>query len=341
MRVIVPPNLLFRKTFIAAVVIMCTTSTLFGTFGNAQSQSTLDKPVPEIEALRAFWSPILRRPKARPSRTPGTPQSQRLSRLAALGERLFFDKRLSGDLTMSCSTCHIPDLGFTDGQPRRMGRRGQLLSHTVPSLWNVRDAKALTWSADVDTLEEHVDGPLASTDEMAGRWADVVNRLRADPSILAMLPRNMVLSPTVIRIALSEYQRQLTAPRTRFDNWIEGEVNALTNEEQTGFALFVGRASCVSCHNGWRFTDDRLHDLGLNGAPSPGQSLLKKTPQLRGITATAPYMHDGRFVSLAEVVTHYAATGLDVGLKNQARPTRREPLSADEQKLLLAFLKTL
>ncbi|MEO1205752.1 MAG: cytochrome c peroxidase [Pseudomonadota bacterium] len=299
----------------------------------------------DAERLRAFWSPILRRPdvmtvKGDPTKTLGA------TWLAALGERLFFDSRLSGGQSIACATCHQPALGFADGQALRTGLRGRRLAHTVPSLWGVGGAKALNWDGAVATLEEHTDQPLTDPDEMAANWDDVLARLRADPAIRITLPDGMELTAQTVRAALASYQRRLDAPRTRFDRWIEGERTALSPEEQAGFALFVGKASCISCHNGPRFSDDRLHDIGLQEQSSGALKLVaggaKKTPHLRGISKTGPYMHDGRFETLEETLAHYGRRGLRIGLQHHAR-TRPAvvTLSESEQFALRAFLETL
>jgi cytochrome c peroxidase len=155
-------------------------------------------------------------------------------------------------------------------------------------------------------------------------------------------------SEGAIRKALAAYLRSLVSPPGRFDAWIAGDAEALTPAEVRGFRLFTGRAGCVLCHAGWRFTDDRFHDVGLRGRDqgradvqggTPGQ-IAFKTPGLREVVRTAPYMHDGSLPTLAAVLAHYAG-----GFA--ARPTlatnmnRQLRLTAQEKADLIAFLATL
>src|SRR5262249_199752 len=144
------------------------------------------------------------------------------------------------------------------------------------------------------------------------------------------------------------YVRSLVSPPTRFDAWIEGDAGALRGAEIRGFRLFTGKAGCVLCHAGWRFTDDRFHDIGLRGK-DPGRSVVPggtpglrafKPPSLRELAHTAPYMHDGSLPTLAAVVAHYAGGFVArPGLAPNINRTLR--LSAQEKADLVAFLLTL
>lgn len=287
------------------------------------------------QRLRQFWSPILSRP-ALPADAPKPNQKARIE----LGRRLFFDTRLSIAHDMSCATCHRPNRGYADGQARRIGRRNQPLPYTVPSLWNVEAATALTWTGLDTSLEHHVDRPLTSADEMAANWPTLLKRLANDSELIDLTRRGFgsetrIIKAKHVRLALAAYQRTLRSPRTRFDDWLSGDDSALTPREQSGFILFVGRAGCVSCHGGWRFSDDRRHDIGLSGT-----SEALKTPGLRGIGTTAPYMHDGRFETLQDVVTHYAR----IGRSRQGLlpgPATDRTLDRADIEALIAFLQAL
>ena len=148
--------------------------------------------------------------------------------------------------------------------------------------------------------------------------------------------------------AIASYQRTLISPSTRFDRWMQGDARALSKPERNGFHLFVGRARCVNCHSGWAFTDHAFHDIGL-ASTTPGRGRVigravlnqaHKTPSLRELVWTAPYMHDGSIATLEEVVRHYDSGGVD-------RPTRspdmarKLELSASERDDIVAFLKSL
>lgn len=301
-------------------------------------------------SLADFWRPILRRP---PEATPST--APPMSPLARLGERLFFDNRLSANADMSCATCHQPAHGFADPTPRRIGRGGKPLRHHVPSLLNVGWAKALEWDGTITRLEDQMDRPLTSPAEMASTWPELVARLAADRDLSAEFSRifsrkSDPVSRTSIEAALAAYERTLLPPETRFDRSLNGDTKALSDEEQQGFAIFAGKAGCISCHAGWRFTDDARHDIGLpvlaNGSDTdPAPSPWKKTPGLRGLHLTAPYMHDGRFATIEAVVTHYLSPKTSTAAGRHPLGTRFEdesaPISTDEKTALIAFLRTL
>lgn len=148
--------------------------------------------------------------------------------------------------------------------------------------------------------------------------------------------------------ALAAYEASLVSPPTRFDRWVEGDDAALDATEKDGFAIFVGKGGCVSCHGGWRFTDDQFHDIGLL-TDDPGRAGIAtgnggiaafKTPGLRLVSKTGPYMHDGSKATLADVVQHYAG-GLTVRPSLAPNVVRDLRLDARERAVLIAFLRTL
>lgn len=259
---------------------------------------------------------------------------------------------------MSCATCHLPERGFADGTPLRTGRDGKPLRHHVPSLFNVGWAKSFEWDGNVESLEAQLDRPVISPVEMASSWSGIVSRLSADPDMAARFaltfPRDPApISEATIKAALTAYERTIIAPLTRFDLWLAGDDTALAPREQEGFALFIGKAGCISCHSGWRLSDGARHDIGLEppgtGARVHGRSRstasFKKTPGLRGLVSTAPYMHDGRFATIEAVVAHYlsprtrtAAGRHPLGSNHETTKAR---LSAVETRALVAFLRTL
>ena len=180
----------------------------------------------------------------------------------------------------------------------------------------------------------------------------ILRRLNADASLASPLRAAFAdatrLTEDSVAKALAAYVRSLVSPPTRFDAFIEGDAEALSASELRGFRLFTGKAGCVLCHVGWRFTDDRFHDIGLAGSDlgrggvaggTPGLPAFK-TPSLRELAHTAPYMHDGSRANLAAVLKHYAG-----GLKR--RPSLapslqpRLTLTAAERADLIAFLGTL
>jgi cytochrome c peroxidase len=212
-------------------------------------------------------------------------------------------------------------------------------------------SEAYFWDGRAPSLEAQVRMPIVAADEMAGDWPSILGRLNADLGLLAAFqaafPEPAPISEDSVAEALASYVRSLVSPRTRFDAWIEGDGHALEAKEVRGFRLFTGKAGCVLCHVGWRFTDDRFHDIGLPGKDAgrgavaggtPGLPAFK-TPSLRELASTAPYMHDGSRPTLAAVVAHYADTFLK--RPSLAPSIRRLDLTGAERADLIAFLGTL
>ncbi|HWE18187.1 MAG TPA: cytochrome c peroxidase [Hyphomicrobiaceae bacterium] len=270
----------------------------------------------------------------------------------ALGAKLFADPRLSGGGRKSCAACHRPERALTDGLRRAQGAAGKPLRRNTPALWNLAWSKHQFWDGRAPSLEAQARGPIEEPEEMGGDWPTIVSRLEADAGVVrefrASFPEEPAISQATITKALAAYVRSLVSPPTRFDAWVAGDGHALQPAELRGFRLFTGKAGCVLCHNGWRFTDDRFHDIGLPSSDpgrgavpggTPGQRAFK-TPSLREVARTAPYMHDGSLPTLEAVIAHYAGRFI-------ARPSlapnvsRKLKLSAQERADLVAFLKTL
>jgi cytochrome c peroxidase len=299
--------------------------------------------------IDAAWRKAFVRPASPP---PAPPENPTTPERVALGEMLFADPRLSGDGKRTCATCHRPALAFTDGRRRAQAIAGSAMQRNTPSLWNLAWSKQYFWDGRAPTLEEQVGGPIEAADEMGGEWSVILKRLQADASIAerfrTAFPSEASLTEATIRKALAAYLRSLTTPPSRFDAWIGGDEKSLRPEEVRGFRTFTGKAGCALCHAGWRFTDDRFHDIGLRSTDqgrgdakggTPGQ-IAFKTPGLRDVARTAPYMHDGSLTTLAAVLEHYTGRFL-------ARPTlattmnRSLRLTVQEKADLVAFLKTL
>lgn len=295
---------------------------------------------------------VMRQVFARPERgaPPGIRPEDRDKVL--LGRRLFSDPRLSGDGRRSCASCHRPDLAFTDGRPRAEGRSGAALTRNTPHLFNLAWGRLFYWDGRAVSLEAQARVPILAPDEMGGSFDAIISRVSADGrmrrSFARAFPSDPRVSETNILAALASYQRTLVAPLTRFDRFIAGDRTALTGQEREGLGLFVGRGQCVTCHGGWRLTDDKFHDIGIDSA-DPGRGAIPggvpglpafKTPSLRLASRTSPYMHNGSLLSLEAVVDHYSDRVVErPGLAtNVVRGLR---LTADQKRALVAFLKTL
>jgi cytochrome c peroxidase len=310
--------------------------------GSAQAQQA---PSPDTQAL---WRHVFKRPDTppAPADNPLTPEK------IALGAKLFSDPRLSGTGRHSCASCHRPERAFTDGRRQARALTGAPLQRNTPALLNLAWSKQFFWDGRAPSLEAQVRIPIEAADEMGGDWPAILQRLQADAGLVAQVrlafPDAPAVSEASVVKALASYVRSLVSPPARFDAWIGGDAGMLSAAEVRGFRLFTGKAGCMLCHVGWRFTDDRFHDIGLPGKDpgraavpdgTPGRSAFK-TPSLREVEHTAPYMHDGSLPTLAAVLRHY--TGGFV-----SRPTlaphmnRRLELSHREKDDLVAFLRTL
>ncbi len=299
--------------------------------------------------LDSFWRTFF----ARPAATPDPGRERGAGQRIALGKALFSDVRMSGPGTRACATCHQPARAFADGRARAQGLDGGALARNTPALWNLAWGGRYAWDGRAGSLEAQSRAPLEHANEMGGDWPGILARLRADRVMVsafasAFPDEDPAITPATVIAALVAFERSLVSPPTRFDRWVAGEATALSREELAGFRLFVGRAGCVGCHGGWRFTDDRFHDIGLAGADEgrggvaggiPGLRAFK-TPGLREAVHTAPYMHDGSLATLEAVLAHYAG-GFRDGPGTASGLVRGLELAAEEREQLVAFLHTL
>jgi cytochrome c peroxidase len=271
---------------------------------------------------------------------------------ASLGERLFFDPILSVDSSISCGSCHKPELGFATNDRVTPGVGGVLGKRNSPSLLNVGFQPYFMREGGVPSLEMQVLVPLGDATEMAHNVVDAVRRLNRNTSY-----RNEFLtvygdtaSAFLLVRALANFERTLVDFDAPFDHFIQGDATALSNEAIKGGKLFYGKAACVQCHSGVLLTDFGFANNGTAIVDSTdyGRELLTnesgdryvfKVPSLRRVQITAPYMHDGSVSTLADVVEQYN-TG---GANHSYTDSRIEPLglSGSEKAQLVAFLEAL
>jgi cytochrome c peroxidase len=248
-----------------------------------------------------------------------------------LGRRLFYDRRLSGNNTVSCSTCHLQRLAFTDGKPTAIGVSGEALAFNSMSLANLMwGPRRFFWNGRASTLEEQALVPIQHRDEMAQDLDDLVDELAEDETYRLLFDAaHGGISPTSIAAALATFERTLVSANSRYDQFLRGEVS-LTEQEELGRKLFMAHpdtkaslrgANCIDCHSqfltsGFNTRFDGFVNNGLDPEAElpagleevtgkPEHRGLFKVPTLRNIALTAPYMHDGRFGTLEEVLDHY------------------------------------
>jgi cytochrome c peroxidase len=271
----------------------------------------------------------------------------------ALGARLFADPRLSSTGRFSCQSCHAPERAFTDGLARSRGAEGAELPLNAPTILNAAYNPSLGWNdASVRTLEQQMRGPLFNQHPaelgLAGRESAVEATLAADPALrrefAAAFPGQTpaVTMDNVIR-AIAAFERTQFAGYSDFDRHVfAGDHAALGARQKRGMELFFSpRSGCAGCHGGINFAGewvDREHPRGQAEYVDTGTGRAVRVPTLRNVALTAPYLHDGRLGTLAEVLDHYEKLAADPASDPRLR---RAPLTTDERADLLGFLEAL
>ena len=276
------------------------------------------------------------------------------ARKAALGERLFKDTRLSSDGRIACASCHRPDRGFADDVEISAGAAGRKGRRHTPVLINRGYGRAFFWDGRSPTLEDQVLQPVTSATELDSTLVGMTAMLRRDPDYVREFFEvfSAPPSPQDAARALATYLRVQRSGNTPFDHYEQGDRSALTDAARRGLALFRGRAQCGVCHVGPNFSDEGFHNTGVAWRGGTLQDVGRfavtrrtedrgafKTPTLRDIARTSPYMHDGSIPTLQEVVSFYN----DGGRRNPTLDAEITPLGlsdADKQDLL-AFLNSL
>lgn len=277
----------------------------------------------------------------RPSTIPFPDYAPYNREIAALGKMLFFDTRLSGAQNMSCVSCHNPSFGWEAPVALSIGAMNQPLDRHAPTLLNLAWVSPYFWDGRAATLEEQAIGPITDKREMGASFDMIVDRLSQVEGyrthFTRLFPREGISQNTILR-SIATYERTIVSGISRFDLWIEGDETAISEAAKRGFAFFTGEAQCSTCHSGWNFSDNQLHDTGLpERAVDTGVAF--KTPGLRSIGLRAPYMHDGSLSTLTEVIRHYAAGGdPSVSRVSDIRPF---DLTDSQVHDLIAFLNTL
>ena len=242
-----------------------------------------------------------------------------------LGRYLFFDPVLSGDGSVSCASCHDPNKGFSDGLPTSIGKDGQKLKRAAPTLWNVAYLKRLFWDGRATTLEEQMQGPLYSDEEMGNTEENLLETLNSIENYQVLFDeafpnrKQRPIALNEIYTAIAAFESSLVSLNSKYDRYAHGYHKALDQNEIEGmnvFRSFVAR--CAECHTPPLFTNQQFAIIGApepDGLPlDPGAQIpfndksLRggfKVPSLRNIEKTAPYMHSGNFKTLRETVQFY------------------------------------
>jgi cytochrome c peroxidase len=273
----------------------------------------------------------------------------------ALGKLLYFDRRFSKDRTLSCATCHNPYHGFTDPKATSEGVGQKLGGRNSPTVINRLFSAEQFWDGRAEDLERQAHGPLTNPVEMAmGSHDEVVARCKATkgyPPLFAKAFGDDKIDLDRIGKAIAAYERTVLAGNSPFDRYQAGDKDSLSASAVRGMNLFNGKANCKACHAGFNFTDETYQNIGVGmdeAKPDLGRHDVTKndadrgkfkTPTLRNVTQTAPYMHDGSEATLLQVVEFYDRGGIkNPNLSQEIKPLG---LTAREKQDLVAFLESL
>jgi cytochrome c peroxidase len=281
----------------------------------------------------------------------------------ALGKKLFFSTILSADGSISCATCHDPTKAFTDGKRISAGMGGKTGKRNAPTVINAAYNKLQFWDGRAASLEEQASGPMFSPEEMGHSMQGVEAKLSADPEIRTLFEAAFGPGPVTldgVTKALASYQRTLLSGNSPFDRYFfGGDAAALGESARRGFEVFRDpkRGNCATCHvveaKSALFMDHKFHNLGAGLDPDgaipdagriahtlrDGDQGAFRTPGLRNVALTAPYMHDGSLKTLKEVVDFYVGGGSsNQFLDPEIRPLR---LTRQDREDLITFLESL
>lgn len=277
-----------------------------------------------------------------------------------LGRLLYFDPRLSSDETVSCASCHTPTHAFSDGQPVSLGIAGQKGGRSAPTVINRAYTTLQFWDGRARSLEEQAKGPLANPIEMTALKDEneahtaIVKKVREIPGYAerfrAVFGDGPITIDSVAK-AIATFERTVLSGGAPFDRYKAGDTSAMTAAQVRGMKTFFGKAQCDSCHLGFNFSDESFMNIGI-GMDKPNPDLGRfavskreedrgafKTPTLRDVANTGPYMHDGSMKTLEEVVQHYDRGGIkNPWLNQQIKPLN---LTTQEKSDVVEFLKAL
>ncbi|WP_298866945.1 cytochrome c peroxidase [uncultured Gimesia sp.] len=269
----------------------------------------------------------------------------------ALGKQLFFDKRLSRDNTISCASCHVPVKGYSNGARFATGFKGQKGGRSSPALINASYNQFQFWDGRAASLEDQALGPIANPIEMNLTIKEAIARINAIPGYKQQFQKifGSEATPDTLAKTLATFERTILSGDAPYDHFKAGDKKALSESAQRGMKLYFGKASCSACHVGPNFTDNAFHNLGVGmnaKQPDTGRKAISKlggdhgsfkTPGLRDIARSAPYMHDGSLKTLKEVVEYYNKGGTsNEFLDEEIFPLKLTPQEIDD---VVTFMK--
>lgn len=287
-----------------------------------------------------------------------TQTTKSITTKAQLGEKLFFDKILSSDNSISCASCHIPQFAFADTIAFSHGVNGKMTSRNTPSVMNMAARDVYFFDGRAATLEAQVIGPIENPNEMNLPFKEAVRRINLSKEYRKLFFQIYKKYPDSISIvdAIAKFERTLETDKTPSDRFMSDVPYAMTASQIRGRELFTAdKTKCFECHFTPDFTSDEFKNIGLfNGSDlnDSGRYIITKNvddigkfkiPGLRNVSVTAPYMHDGRFKTLREVIDYYDnptqfitnSIGRDAVLPNKIGLTEQEKIDLEAYLIAL------
>lgn len=240
-----------------------------------------------------------------------------LKHIIELGKALFFDTRLSGSGKISCASCHDPALNWTDGKEKSIGHEGAVNKRNSPTIQNTWFYNKLFWDGRAKDLQDQAFAPINSETEMHSEMPDVIRKLRNIKGYKDLFKKafgNEEIDPDRMTEAIAVFEKTIVSGKTRFDEFLSGKKDALTDSELRGLHLFRTGAGCMNCHHGPLFSDNKFHktnlalsnDKGLYNLTHQEEDIGKfKTPSLRDVVKTGPWMHNGSRDDLNMILALY------------------------------------
>lgn len=336
------------EVFVLGCVLGLTVFVSVGDTAWAQGPGILETSLVEVEGMKVpDIGPL-------PTSVPIPLANLNYKSKVKLGKQLYFDGRLSQNGAISCAFCHTPGLGFADPKQVSIGVGGKKGGRQAPTVYNTAFNPVQFWDGRAGSLEEQAIGPIMNPVEMAETHENVVAKLSKIKGYVNQFQKvfGTGVSMQGIAEAIAAYERTIISTNSSFDKYVLGDKTAMSKDAQRGMNLFKGKARCILCHNGPNFTDNQFHNLGVPQVGPMKEDLGRyyvtrrledkgafKTPTLRSIVETAPYMHDGAFKTLEEVVDFLDQGG---GKNSHLSPLMKPlGLGAQEKTDLIVFLKAL
>ncbi|CAD7816094.1 Cytochrome c551 peroxidase [Chryseobacterium aquaeductus] len=325
------------KNAVSWVLVLILTITLLNNCLQTKSYKEIRAKQSFVDQLRAAYSSGDQKKWPKPILDPSKPLFSEIGHLpkvefpsdnpysedkVLLGRTLFYDPRLSNSNQIACASCHDPELGWTDNRKFSFGHDRQLGSRNAMTIMNVAFAKSLFWDGRAVTLEDQAKMPIEDMREMHEHIdiaTDKIVKVKGYEILFEKAFGNKKITKDKIAKAIATFERTVVSPATKFDRFIDGEKDAFTNDELMGLHLFRTKAQCMNCHNSGYFSNNLFENDGTSLLGSDeedlGQYLITKrpadagkfrVPTLREVTKTGPWMHDGSFNTLTEVIQFYS-----------------------------------